>query len=358
MLRKTNFQNLAFFHDLNSRSLLDLNPAYQRRSIWSQRFKDFFIDTVINNFPCPAIFLFEQISTQGTATYHVVDGKQRLLTCFEFIENQFPVYEDAKITALRGKYFQDFSDGQKLDFWRYQFAIEFVPQEDESLITEIFDRINRNVARLTRQELRHAKYDGEFIQAVETAAETMSEILPDRFPTMASKSKRQMKDLELVGSLLLLIEVGVKSYSQDQLDAAYSERDEDWAEREIVGKSFISSIVYISNILKCDSSGTLVRSRLKNQADFYSLVGAVHDLLKSAKKVDEKIAADNLLSFLAIIENPDKRQKFSFAKDYYAASRSASNDQGPRQTRIDVLRKVICEEVDLFPESIDDSAET
>lgn len=158
MLRKTNFQNLAFFYDLYNRELLDLDPPYQRRSIWSQRFKDFFVDSVLNNYPCPAIFLYEEISPAGTAKYHVVDGKQRLLTCFEFIDNEFSVYEQATITLLRGKFFKDFSDHQKLDFWRYQFAVEFVPQEDERLINEIFDRINRNVARLTRQELRHAKY--------------------------------------------------------------------------------------------------------------------------------------------------------------------------------------------------------
>jgi hypothetical protein len=103
MLRKTNFQNLAFFHDLYKRCLLDLDPPYQRRSIWSQRFKDFFIDTVLNNYPRPAIFLYEEISAAGTAKYHVVDGKQRLLTCFEFVDNRFPVSEQATISSLRGK---------------------------------------------------------------------------------------------------------------------------------------------------------------------------------------------------------------------------------------------------------------
>jgi hypothetical protein len=112
MLRKTNFQNLAFFFDLHSRDLLDLDPPYQRRSIWSQRFKDFFIDTILNNYPCPAIFLFEEISPSGTAKYHVVDGKQRLLTCFEFVGNQFPVYEQSTIASLRGRFFRDFSDAQ------------------------------------------------------------------------------------------------------------------------------------------------------------------------------------------------------------------------------------------------------
>ena len=277
MLRKTNFQNLAFFYDLYNRELLDLDPPYQRRSIWSQRFKDFFVDFVLNNYPCP--FLYEEISPAGTAKYHVVDGKQRLLTCFEFIDNEFSVYEQATITLLRGKFFKDFSDHQKLDFWRYQFAVEFVPQEDERLINEIFDRINRNVARLTRQELRHAKYDGEFIQEVETAAERMNDILPPNFPVLATQSKRQMKDLEMVGNLLLLFEEGPRSYSQDQLDAAYSNRDENWAEREIVAKEFTTAIIIISEITSADPSGTLVRSRQSNR--FLQLSGSNPQVAKS-----------------------------------------------------------------------------
>lgn len=348
MLRKTTFQNFAFFYDLHNRGLLDLDPPYQRRSIWSQRFKDFFIDSVLNNYPCPAIFLYEEISPAGTAKYHVVDGKQRLLTCLKFVENEFPVSEQATIASLRGRMFREFSDQQKLDFWRYQFAVEFVPQENERLITEIFDRINRNVARLTRQELRHAKYEGDFMQEVEAAAEKLSEILPPNFPVIASQSKRQMKDTELIGNLLLLIEEGARSYSQDQLDEAYSNRDENWAERERVAREFTGSIIFISEILRSDPEGTLSRSRLKNQADFYSLVGAIDSLHKSGNLPEATVAGQRLKTFVSLLDDPERRAQFAFANDYYAAARSASNDQGPRQVRISKLVEVISGQHDLL----------
>jgi hypothetical protein len=139
-----------------------MDPPYQRRSIWNQAYKDFFVDTVLNDYPCPAIFLYEHISPEGVANYSVVDGKQRLLTLFEFASNQFPVPSDATIARTRDKYFKDLDDDTKRGFWRYQFAVEFIPSEDETLINTIFDRINRNVAKLTRQELRHAKFGGHF----------------------------------------------------------------------------------------------------------------------------------------------------------------------------------------------------
>ncbi|MBC7103410.1 MAG: DUF262 domain-containing protein [Parvibaculum sp.] len=345
MLRKTNFQNLAFFYDLHKRSLLNLDPPYQRRSIWSQRFKDFFIDTVLNNFPCPAIFLYEEISASGTAKYNVVDGKQRLLTCFEFINDEFPVYEDSTISSLRGIYFKDFTDPSKLDVWRYQFAVEFVPQEDERLITEIFDRINRNVARLTRQELRHAKYDGEFIQEVEAAAEKMGDILPSNFPVMASQSRRQMKDLEMVGNLLLLMEQGSRSYSQDQLDEAYSERDENWPEREQVSRAFTTVLITIADVITAQPDAELTKSRLKNQADFYSLAGAVHILQNTGRMPKPVDASARIHRFLEFVENSALRSTFPPADSYYAAARSASNDQGPRQTRVNIMSGIISGEL-------------
>jgi hypothetical protein len=150
---------------------LDLDPPYQRRSVWNQTYRDFFVDTVLNSYPCPAIFLHETITPDGVARYSVVDGKQRLKTLFDFANNQFMVADDATITKLRDKYFRDLSDDTKRDFWRYQFSAEFIPQEDEQLINNVFDRINRNVAKLTRQELRHARL-------TIAASDTLSRTLP------------------------------------------------------------------------------------------------------------------------------------------------------------------------------------
>jgi hypothetical protein len=192
--------------------------------------------------------------------------------------------------------------------------------------------------------LRHAKYDGEFIQEVEFAAERMIDILPLNFPVMAAQSRRQMKDLEMVGNLLLLIEEGARSYSQDQLDAAYSTRDEDWTDRPRVAKEFTAAIITIAEIISSDHEGILVKSRLRNQTDFYSLTGAIHNLQRDTKLPSSSTAAERLKAFLEIVDDEDRRSKYMPANAYYAASRSASNDHGPRQTRINIISGVISNE--------------
>jgi uncharacterized protein with ParB-like and HNH nuclease domain len=218
MQRKQNFQTIAWFWDLHNRRLLDLDPPYQRRSVWNQSYRDYYVDTILLGYPSPALFLFERISLEGQATYFVVDGKQRLSTIFSFIRNEFPVHENATRTALRGIFFRELPDEVKRDLWSYQFTVEYLPSDEEGVISNIFDRINRNTARLTPQELRHAKFNGVFITKVEDAAERLVRELGDNFPNIQPQQKRQMKDVELTASLLLLLEEGPQGYSASQLD--------------------------------------------------------------------------------------------------------------------------------------------
>ena len=48
------------------------------------------------------------------------------------------------------------------------------------------------------------------------------------FPRIIESSRRQMKEVEVVATLLLFLEEGVKGYSADGLDAAFGERDQEW----------------------------------------------------------------------------------------------------------------------------------
>jgi hypothetical protein len=83
------------------------------------------------------------------------------------------------------------------------------------------------------------------------------------------------------------------------------------------------------------------RSRLRNQADFYSLFGAVYELTEKGVMPAADVACERLLAFLEQIGNqacwPDNPK----AAEYYHAARSASNDPGPRRARIDIIKEVL-----------------
>ena len=243
MPRRAEFRPFSWLHDLWKRGQLDLSPPYQRRSVWPERFRSDFITTVLLNYPCPAVFLYEEIKPDGSFLYKVIDGKQRLTTLFDFVSDQISVSEDYPTMALRGRFFGSLDDSTKLGVWRYAFSVEFIEQENETIINDIFNRINKNVAKLTPQELRHAQFSGPFITESERLAEKLETILPPRFPNIVSQSKRQMKDVENVAIMLLFLEIGERSLSQSDIDQAFSAREEEWQEQERIVTEFDSSIV-------------------------------------------------------------------------------------------------------------------
>jgi hypothetical protein len=151
-----------------------------------------------------------------------------------------------------------------------------------------------------------------------------------------------MKDDEFVAQLLLLIEEGgPKSYSQDDLDAEFSSRDTVWEKADETVERYREAILVIKTIVSNDGTGELIRGRLKNQADFYSLVGAVANLHQAGEELDLRAATERLRGFMATVEDDDARARYKPADRYYAAARSASNDPGPRQTRIETVKNVI-----------------
>ncbi len=72
-----------------------------------------------------------------------------------------------------------------------------LPADDEKIVKNIFDRLNRNTAKLTPLELRHARFEGRFLRAAEAAALKVEAELPNNFPRIVGQSRKQMKDVEM-----------------------------------------------------------------------------------------------------------------------------------------------------------------
>ena len=309
--------------------------------MWSQEFKDYFIDTILLGYPSPSIFLYEEIEPNGAANYNVVDGKQRLMTIFEFVANKFPIGEKAERKNLREKYFSQMDDEDKVALWSYQFSVEYIPTKEESTINNIFDRINRNVAKLTAQELRHARLDGIFIKCAEDLTEIFKAELPQNFPRFDPQSRRQMKDVEFTAQLLLLLELGPKGYSQDDLDTAFTDRDPTWENKNKIESLFNRIVEILKTAIETPDGSYLTRTRLRNQADFYSLFGAIGILLQENKLPSIENILKNLQKFIETVEDADLRSSDEKAKEYYEAARGASTDTGPRKMRIEIIKSII-----------------
>lgn len=63
---------------------MNLEPGFQRQSVWSTRDREKLIDSILRNYPLPAIFLYRN-NKDGEIIYEVIDGKQRLESIFMFM---------------------------------------------------------------------------------------------------------------------------------------------------------------------------------------------------------------------------------------------------------------------------------
>lgn len=145
---------------------LVLEVDFQRNTVWGPKQKCELIESILMGLPLP-IFYFKQ---QNNSTYVVVDGKQRLSTLFEFLNNGFTLKSLKILKFLNGKKFKDLTDelgiyqSQLEDYQVYSHVI--LPPTPDKILFDIFDRVNRGGTKLNKQEIRNALYHGRGLKMI------------------------------------------------------------------------------------------------------------------------------------------------------------------------------------------------
>ena len=141
---------------------LKINPEYQRYDgIWSTKNKSLFIESVILNIPIPSIYLSED--SKGTLI--VIDGRQRLSTLFDFMEDKFKLTGLSILNQLNGRKYSKLVG----EYAKYKTKIEDRSLHiaklrygtSDTFIIETFERVNTKGAKLNAQEIRNAINQGK-----------------------------------------------------------------------------------------------------------------------------------------------------------------------------------------------------
>lgn len=209
----SHISNQITVHDLVHRfnnKQLNLNPGFQRNSVWTTKDRVKLIESVINNYPIPAIFLYRR-EENGRIVYDVIDGKQRLESILLFMGllrgNRFSIKtqieENSEIiecdwNCLKRKSRQSLIEGYKL------YTIEV--DGDLSDIIDLFVRINSTGKALTAAEKQHAKYyNSPFLKTAANIAEKFKDYFI-KTGIMSSGQVSRMKHVELLCEIMVSIE--------------------------------------------------------------------------------------------------------------------------------------------------------
>lgn len=202
----TDYDISASPNDFNIKTLFDFIgsgvvkiPGFQRNYVWDIRRASKLIESIIIGIPIPQIFLYEEAKNK----FMVIDGQQRYMTIYYFMKKRFPRNEkrlELRVIFDRNKgipesilndndYFTDFNlklltsqPNQKnkyngLNYFtleeedKVSFDLRTIrniiikqnaPDDEHSVVFEIFNRLNSGGVNLKPQEIRTSLFHSAF----------------------------------------------------------------------------------------------------------------------------------------------------------------------------------------------------
>ncbi len=140
------------------RSAIDDDPPYQRRGdLWSLAQRQRFIDSLLNGYDVPKLYLHDLRGREPTKVYAVVDGKQRLHAIWAYLDGGFPLAADfhlegdpppalaAVARPQGGMRFADLDPAWRSALLGTYLSVVLIQDAAEADIDELFARLNDGV---------------------------------------------------------------------------------------------------------------------------------------------------------------------------------------------------------------------
>lgn len=330
------------------RKELIINKKYQRNpGVWPDSAKTFFIDTILEGFPFPKIYLYQNYDKTARRPFkEIVDGQQRFTTIYEFFKNKFRLSRVSKKYA--GLLFSELDDDTQERFLMYSVQIDVISAMDKSYILELFRRMNSYTAPLNDTEKRNAEFQGAFKWFLNELSEKYSQQL-ERWGVFSAREIVRMKEIDFFSELSILIDEGKFLNKSSSLSRnIYKKYDIDF--------SFYNSFNdIITNTLDAIFEFEELKETLMTK-DYaiYSLFAAFAHLKYGILSDEEDIPSKKgfffkdrektkniLLQIAAAHENKDFTGEYGA---YVAASTSTTTKKAQRKARTKVIiSNILCE---------------
>ena len=78
-------QAISWFREHYIGGRLTLRPPFQRKPVWTDKQRCSLVESILLDIPIPEVYVQVTQDDEGSATYGVVDGQQRLRTILQFV---------------------------------------------------------------------------------------------------------------------------------------------------------------------------------------------------------------------------------------------------------------------------------
>lgn len=330
--RSPTTKDIALLWQLYQNGQLILAPEFQRNSVWPRPAKAYLIDTILSDRPIPIFFLQRiALAQTGRPAYTVIDGQQRLRAIFEFLEDRFRLSQ-SKGKPFYNKRFSELPTDLQAQIYNYDLRIEELSGYTEPDIRDMFVRMNRYVVKLSPQELRHARAEGEFHDFVERLGRWDFWRAEKVFSV---QQIQRMRAVEFVAELTVLLIEGPQD-KKSAIDLYYGQYMRRFSAKTSVESRLKTYLDWIKLVLP-----DLSKRRFRKPVDLYSLIGAldlVSDTGRTLSKLHIKKASEALNEFEA---RTRAREPSGDAARYVVAASRQTDNIKPRMTRIEILAKLL-----------------
>jgi len=350
-------KTIADLVHLYENNMLDLSPAFQRKSVWVLKDRQKLIDTVIRNYPLPAIFLYRN-ENHGDLSYSVIDGKQRLETLLGFLGHLrghgFETRAEIsgmegiqKISAKSLKNNKSHRERLRPHFMGYRIPVIEVagPLSD---IIEVFVRINSTGKPLTPQERRKAQYSGSGLLVESTRLGNKLEPYLVKSGVISSQQVARMKHVEFAAELIVTMGAGDVINKKAAVDKVMATSSMTKVQIMKASAKVVNAINHLKRMFP-----ELNTTRLKQIVDFYSLVVLIAKLSDEGAILNDRkrntLAWDLLKAFsIEVDQIRESQRKLKAVKagneiyrEYLLTVSQMTDDVNQRKRREQILRGVI-----------------
>lgn len=312
------------------------NPTFQRRLVWTNKDKLYFLDTVLKGYPFPEIYIASgEVDAQtGEGTEMLVDGQQRITTLFEYFTNS----EELKL-GQDIKPYTELSQSQKLQFLEYEVVVRDLGSMDIEDIKKIFERINATSYSLNAMEIHNSRYAGEFKTFVENLTKHP---FFDKHGVFTVNEVRRMRDVSFVLVFVITI-ISTYFNREDELVNYLSNYNDEFEMKDALASQIEKVFSFID---KCDFDRS---SRAWKNSDLLTLLVEIHRaIIKDKLKLNPSDVGASIKDFYNKVNNYIKsnideisQAELNDIMEYSKASSQATNDRGSRIKRGEIIRKVI-----------------
>ena len=251
MQQRFNTRSLSVrdFEEWQEKGELELAPKFQRREVWIEKARSYLIDTIIRGKPIPKIYMRQDVNPTNRRTKReIVDGQQRLKTVLTFIKDGFKLSKTHS-QEYGGKYFSQLDEQTRLEILRYEFSVDLLQDMPDPDVYDVFARINTYSVSLKPQELRNAKWFGEFKSAAYKIGNEFVRFWQAN-QIFTAKQMLRMAEVEFVSELLIAMSAGIREGSKKVIDNYYRQWDDVFPSRAMMEKRFRDIMDIIGGILE------------------------------------------------------------------------------------------------------------